>query len=119
MPYTTRVNTVYGEGLIAQTYDATGSARAAKTLILAHLVSDIYPDSGIQAVLESYLDDWIDLGTDVTSIDGGSIGNISGVTMNIGAEREEIRRQTLVLVPFWRAHDEIQRSRGGSVSLIR
>lgn len=113
VPYTTTSYTLYGDGgKVAQTSDVTGSARAAKTLILNHLTNEIYPDAAVTTVLENLLDLWIDLGTDITTIDAGSIGNVQGINNSVKDERTEIQRQVLILVPFWRVQDQILRSSG-------
>ena len=119
VPYSTTTNTLLPDGLTVQVHDVTSSIRAAKTVILAHLTSNIYIDADIQTELESLLDDYIDLGTDMTMIDGGSIGNLSGIRWSPQEDREEIRRQVLALVPFWRHHDELLRSTSGVVRIIR
>ena len=70
-----------------------------------------------ETVLKSLMDAWIALGTCVVELNGGSVGNINGVTMTPGMEREEIRKQVLPIVPFYRHHEEMQRQKGGARNL--
>ena len=116
VPYATKSNVIVGDALLAETHDVTGSSRAAYTLIMSQVNSMV---AGAVTELESLLTTWRNLGTDVVSIDGGSIGNLQGVSDSAAAEREEIRKQVLVLVPFYRYHEELSRRRGLTVPIIR
>jgi hypothetical protein len=119
IPYSLRVNYLIQPGQItAEPRDATNSAYAARTLVLQHLTDNIYPDTDIQTVLEARLDDWINLGIDTTSMEQGSVGNVAGLRMDPDADRAEIRRQVLILVPFYRAQDEISRGNSSSCPII-
>lgn len=118
VPYATVSNDLLAGGLAAQPHEMTGSARSAKTMILAHVESAICGDADIQAVLEVLLDRWIAMGTDASSLEGGSFGNVSGVTDNPDDERAVIRRKVLVQVPFWRHHQELLHLSGGNRPLV-
>lgn len=117
VPYATVHNRVISEGLLVEPHSVTGSPSAAKTHITAHL-ADVATDAALEAVLTGLLDEWIDLGTDTTAIEGGAVGNVQGLTTTISGEREEIRRQVLIIVPFYRYHEQFQRQ-GVSVMVIR
>lgn len=116
VPYATKAFTVVGDALLAEQHDVTGSAIAVYTLVMAHINAMV---AGAVTELETLLTAWGTLGTDVVSIDGGSIGNLQGVSDSAAAEREEIRKQALVLVPFYRYHEELSRRRGMVVPIIR
>jgi hypothetical protein len=118
VPYVTRVNYLQPGHITAEPRDASGSAYAARTLILQHLTDNIYTDGDVEDVLEARLDDWINLGIDTTSMDQGAVGNVQGLRMDPEADRAEIRRQVLILVPFFRAHDEISRGNSSSCPII-
>jgi len=116
VPYSTTHNRVINEGLVVETHSVTGSPKAAKDLITAAL-AEIALDTELEDVLQGLLDDWNDLGTDTTAIEGGSVGNVQGLTSTIAAERQEITRQVLIIVPFYRYHEKFQRA-GVSVMLV-
>lgn len=109
VPYTTSVGYIYPDGLTAQISDVASSSIAAKNLITTFLTLNVYPDATLQAVLETLLDAWIALGTDTTSIVNGSVGNIAGVNSEPDAERGEIRKQTVIIVPYYRADEQLRR----------
>lgn len=120
VPMFTTTYKVVVDKMIVEPHDVTGSSRAAVDLIDAHLAAHIFTDADIQTVLEAHLDEWIDLGTDTSVVDQGAVGAVQGITDSIPAQREEIRRKVLVLVPFWRCHTEIehQKSAGAMVAVI-
>lgn len=89
------------------------SSRQARTAILAYLGTYIYPDDDIFNVVTGYLDRWADLGTTTVKVETGAVGEVGGVTMDPEAERAEIKRQICTIIPFYRAHTEIER-RGGA-----
>jgi hypothetical protein len=119
VPYATTGNAIVGDNLLAEAHDVTSAARAAKTMILAYVAQNITADAEVQTELTTLLDTYADLGTDVTVIENGSVGDVSGISDSAAAEREEIKRQVLVLVPFYRYADDLMRSRSGNITLIR
>lgn len=110
--------TVWDDGSVARVHDVTSSTWAVPTLINNHLTTYIYTDVNIQTALEGLLDSWVLLGTDVTALSAGAIGNVSGIDYATQGEREEIRRQVLVYVPYYRYHEQMQRG-GGCIPIIR
>lgn len=117
VPYATQASVVNNGELSVATTDVTGDTNAAKTVITTY-VNALIADVDVAAVLTTLLDRWVALGTDTTTVSGGQVGEISGVTVDPAAERLEIRRQTLVLVPFWHYHEEIERSQAASRTII-
>jgi len=111
---------LYEDGSVGQVKDVTSSVWRVPLLIDNHLTTYVYVDpTGIQATLESALDAWIALGTDTTAIQQGSIGNISGIDYRTQDEREEIRKQILVICPFYRCHIEMERAHSAEIDIIR
>lgn len=106
-PYSTQYNETYGNGTIAQTTDVAGSAKAVRTLVTAYLTNYIYPTPALQTELETLLDDWLALGYDVSVLENGSVGNVTGLSDSAAAEREEIARRVRTLVPFWHAFSDM------------
>jgi len=98
------------DNLFHETSDATTSIRQARQAILDYLATYIYTDAAAQACLQVYCDRWIEIGTDVIVLDSGSTGGIAGVSSDPERERLEIQRQVKVMVPFWKAHVEIERA---------
>jgi len=97
--------------------EVTNAATGAKYQIEAHLAA---LDSEVETELASLIDAWIDLGTGTYEIDGG-IGDIQGLSYSDDAERDLIRRRIIVIVPYYRYHEElVNRDRGGrNIGLIR
>ena len=110
---------VYGDGMVATVHDVTGSVRAVPTLITAHLNTYIYPDVTLFTALQGLLQSWVALGTDEIALQQGSVGNVTGIETSTRGTREEIRKQVLVMVPYWRYHEEMQRRRSGTIEIIR
>lgn len=107
--------------LIHETNDVTTSIRQARQRILDYLTVYIYSSAQAEVVLTAYLDRWIEIGTNVVNIDSGSTGAVGGVTSRPDDERLEIQKQVKVVVPFYRAHVEIERASaaGTTVAIIR
>lgn len=117
VPYSVQASVVKPSELAVATLDVTDDPNAAKTVILAYVVA-LVTDTDVQTVLVALLNRWIALGTDTTTVVSGQIGDISGVTADPNNERLEIRRQTLVLVPFWHYHEELERSSRAGNTII-
>jgi len=121
VPYSTKHNQLDAPGLISyennadsQVYSGTAAAKSAIEAHIAAMAADVL------TVLEGLLDAWIDLGTDTTRIENGSIGNIAGVTDSAVEERAEIQKQVLILVPFYRAHEQYTKlSQGNFIRMMR
>ncbi len=110
VPFFDQQGILYADGALTTLHDVTGSTRSTQKLIQNHLTNYIYVDpTGLQVVLEGLLDDWIALGEDTTRIEGGSIGNITGIVNDIREERSEVQKKILVMVPYYRAHEQMQR----------
>lgn len=120
VPMFAKTHRIVVDGMIVETHDVTGSSRSAVTLIDDHVTTNIV-GTDYETVLKGYLDDWINLDTDMSVVDQGSIGNVQGITDSIPAERDEIRRQVLPMVPFYRCHEALERSKGASavVTVVR
>jgi len=87
--------------------EAALSGGQAQTKILGHLTDVVYVDATLQAALEALLDAWIALGTDTLKWEGGSIGGVSGVTYDPNSERALLCDRIQVIVPFFRAQDNL------------
>ena len=68
--------------------------------------------------LTGLLTNWDALGSDMTSIDGGSIGDIQGITYSAERNRERIATKVRGIVPFYRNHEKILRNPGGATVFI-
>ena len=111
MPLAPLVNRLVGsDGLVVEQRNVATSIRQAKQALSDYLAQYICSDADTEAALKVYLNKWIALGTDVTTIDSGSLGNLSGLNDDPERERLEIRRQVLVIVPFYRHHEELLRA---------
>jgi hypothetical protein len=114
VPYSTQYSQLSDDGITAIDQLTLTNAQA-QVKILAWITS---MSAEVGAVLESLLDTWIDLGTDASTQRDGAIGNITGLTDDVNAEREVIRRKVFIIVPYWRVQDRLGKSSIG-VSLIR
>jgi hypothetical protein len=121
VPYSTKHRTLDVAGLISYETNADdlvyqGTA-AAKSAIETHLAS---MTAAALTQLASLLDEFIDLGIDSTKVINGSIGNIQGVTSDPDVDRDTIKKQVIILVPFYRSHlDFIRRNSSNMVRLHR
>jgi len=120
IPYATKHNTLDDPGLISYENDAdalvyTGTA-AAKSAVTAHLAT---MTAAALTQLALLLDAFIDLGFDNTKILGGSIGNIQGVTSDPDLDRETIKKQVIILVPFYREHEDFIRRNSSNMVRVR
>ena len=57
--------------------------------------------------LTGLLTSWRALGNDMSSIDGGNVGDISSFTYSSEATRDRIEKRVRTIVPFWRNHEVI------------
>jgi hypothetical protein len=90
--------------------------QAACTAILACIDT---LTAGEGTALKVHLDRWITLGTKAFHMDAGAVGPLTGMTVNYGEERAEIRRQVIIIVPFYRAQDDYRRAFSLSARMIR
>jgi len=95
--------------LVYQKFSYGDSIRSSNIAIRDYIGAYISADVAAEAVLVTYLDRWITLGTDTITLQGG-VGPIQGVNCDPEAERREIQRQVKILVPFYRHHMEVERS---------
>jgi hypothetical protein len=89
---------------------------AAKNAIETHISGVIEVDASLETALKVYVDRWIALGTKTIRIDGGSVGNVSGVIQGPQEERQLIMQRVVVLVPFYRSHLQMM-DQGQSVNI--
>ena len=71
-----------------------------------------------QAVLSGMLTEWDALGSDMTRIDNGTIGDINGITYSAPDRRERIAQRVKIRVPFYRKHEEIRRQPSGPTVFV-
>jgi hypothetical protein len=67
------------------------------------------------AVLSGLLTEWDALGSDMTAIAGGTVGDIGGITYSAEDRRNRIAQRVRIRVPFFRAHDQILRRPKGAI----
>jgi len=71
-----------------------------------------------QAVLSGMLTEWDALGSDMTRIDNGTIGDINGITYSAPERRERIAQRVKIRVPYYRKHEEIRRQPSGPTVFV-
>ncbi|MCX7806466.1 MAG: hypothetical protein N3A38_14960 [Planctomycetota bacterium] len=114
VPKIARVLPPDGPGLTAFVEEQTVAAAQACELVEARLAE---LTAAQEARLAELLDAWIEIGTDSTRVDAGTIGGLSGVSYDPDREREEIRRRVQLIVPFLRYADELVRRRSNSTTI--
>lgn len=122
VPRVNNVQRFIGEdNLVVQELRAMDTITSANIKIEQYLSEIALTETDRESVLKTYLDRWAYLGTDVTVVDAGSFGSISGVTIDPNAERNEIIRQVKSIVPFYRHHDEMSQQAKSSpvINVIR
>jgi len=121
VPLFDTIGLLHGESnLNQQPFNSGTSDFQAKAAIESHLDNLAANYTGYEDELKTYLDEWSALGSQTLTLDG-SVGGIDGVSINTESERLEIRRRVLVIVPFYRAHEEMMRSneQNTSINVIR
>jgi hypothetical protein len=114
IPYTSD-GTIYS---LTQQGDAAYTGISPDSVALQKAYSGVYiwvsgmTASGL-AILSGLLTEWDSLGSDTTRIDGGTIGDIGGVTYSASDRREYIAKRIRIRVPYYRAQDAIRRSPSG------
>lgn len=64
--------------------------------------------------LSGLLTGYESIGNGDDRMDGGSVGDIAGLSFSSRGEREEIARRVRIQVPFYRSHDLIRRTKSGA-----
>lgn len=102
-------------------WDSTNSPRQAIAALDAHLAYLAASLPNIETELKTLLDRWYEIGTIPVTIQSGSIGSMSGITLDFDVERRMISERVKTIVPFWRKHDEIEHLRTSSptITVIR
>ena len=107
VPYQTSVHKLQPEdNLTAIEYTAVNLATQAFILI-QNRITEIEADADLLSLLQDNLNDWIALGNNVTTLQGG-IGELNGVDDDPNRERNIIRAKIITKVPFYRHHDEMK-----------
>ena len=104
-------NNMMTESLIV----ATASRRSFD--LIQQRLTTIASDTDLEAVLSGLLDRWIELGTKTTTVVDGRVGGVDGIDYDPNRERLEIRAQVIVIVPFYRHHESMERDNAGINSI--
>ena len=121
-PYTGNVDAMYGKfGLSALTYEVSDDQKVQLKILsrLAELTSEE------EAHLTALIDRWQSIGTQDWTMDGGSMGTTSGMTMSPAGELERIRSKAKILIPvrhYWETVEQSASQSGNagmSISAIR
>jgi hypothetical protein len=103
---------------LTQQGDAAYSGMSWDSIALQKAYSGVYiwvsgmTASG-QEILSGLLAEWDALGSDMTRIDNGNIGDINGVTYSAEDRRNRIAQRIKIRVPYYRAQDAILRRPAG------
>jgi hypothetical protein len=89
--------------------DLSQSIRQAKARVDSYLAASIYTSASRLAMLQALIGRWITIGTNAIIVDAGTVGSITGVTIDPDRERLLLRQRIIRLVPFMRYHEEMQR----------
>ena len=112
-PYTGNVDEMYGKyGLSALTYEVGDAGKVQIKVLdrLANLTADE------EAYLLNYVDQWQAIGTQMWTMNGGSMGTTSGMDISPDVELERIRQRVKVLVPVRHYWENVQQSAAQSGS---
>lgn len=119
VPYATSKHILSDDALNTVLVDASGAESAAKDAIISHVATEIETDANLLAVLTTLLDAWTTLGLETAEVVGGALGELQGVNYSPERKRDEIRRQVLTLVPFFRAHESVERRQDRNIRVLR
>jgi hypothetical protein len=111
VPYSTSYNTLSGVATLSAQTDVSGASQAAaKTSIENYLAAATAADGENELI--TYLDRWIAIGTKVANVQGGSVGDLQGVTMNYEDEKRVLRERIKILVPYYKHHEVLAKQMG-------
>jgi hypothetical protein len=111
IPYANSYTMVEGVGTISVTFLMT-----AKTTVQAWIAA---LDAASITRLQSNISRWDTIGTTPLRMDGGSVGAISGLTLDYDGERKKIKDRVLNIVPFFRYHEVLAKSESGGGFNVR
>lgn len=119
MPISPTVNILIdGENqLVVQRTIEESTTRQAIAALKAYLADLAANHVDWENSLKSLLNRWLTIGTSTQTIEAGGTGMINGITINPESERMEIRRQVIVIVPFYRRHEELSRRANASTNV--
>ena len=113
-PYDGSVDVPQGEyALTAITYTSDTPEYKLQTLITNRLAALTTAEEN---VLIAYINDWLMVGSNITSIDAGSIGGTSGVSYDPTLRLQRIQKSMKNLIPVFRYLREIQVGQEGNKS---
>jgi len=113
-PYDGSVDVPQGEyALTAITYNSDTPEYKLQTLINNRLSALVAAE---EAVLVSYINDWLMVGNNITSIDAGSIGGTSGLSYDPTLRLQRIQKSVKNLIPVFRYRREIEVGQEGNKS---
>jgi hypothetical protein len=118
VPYSPSVQRMVEDGTMS-VQKIVPTAIACFYTITTYLTNSVYTDATLQAVLESYLDKWIALGTRVDSLENGNIGSLQNVNYSVKAERALLSDRISNIVPYRRYQDSINRGHDAMVPIAR
>ena len=104
------------DNLTAIAVTADNLATQAYTLIQTK-ITEIEANAPKLVVLQGYLDTWIALGTNVTTMDDGGFEGIAGLNDDPDRERIVLRGRVLTIVPYYRLHSELQGTLNRNISI--
>jgi len=106
-PYTGNVDEMYGKfGLSALTYEVSNDGKVQLKVLarLAELKSEE------ETVLTAYIDKWQAIGTQIWTMDAGSIGSTSGFNISPDTELGRIRSRVKNLIPVRHYWENVEKS---------
>lgn len=118
VPYSTEYHTVEAMGTLSAQTDINNVTGQAKTEILAYLAALSTDD---QIDLVEYLERWDVIKLRTAKIEGGGLGDLSGVSSDPAQERALIKQYVQDMVPFYKHHEILARrtaSNGITISII-
>ena len=118
VPFSATTQQMVSDGQVS-VQEIVPTAIACYNTIKTYLTNYIYTDADVEAVLVDLLDKWICLGTRTESMTGGAVGSIQGLDYSVPKERAEIKKQVIVIVPFYRLADDYKRENSSQVSIMR
>jgi len=118
VPFSATTQQMVSDGQVS-VQEIVPTAIACYNTIKTYLTNYIYTDADVEAVLVDLLDKWICLGTRTESMEGGAVGSIQGLNYSVPKERAEIKKQVIVIVPFYRLADDYKRENSSQVSIMR
>lgn len=117
VPLSTSRNTVDNTGMLVSSQDLSSPSQTAAKTAIDTAVLALTADR--ETTLKVDLNRWLEMGSSSGKIVGGGIGGLSGFQYDYDEERRNIRSRVLIMLPYYKHHEALERQNGDNGFSIR